>query len=555
MSKFQIAGKPGHRASEHLYVLKSVFAHYQSKNKGLLVTSFDLKRFFDSEDIFDCFNEIYRSQVKGKVYRLLFEMNKNTRIRIKTPVGETQARDTGPIVTQGGTEGPVLSSVSVDNGLNVTFVRSEVEVKYKTLALAPQSFMDDIMRMAESLKSAQFGNNLMEEVIEQKCLQFNLDKSCFVIMGNKKQRKKFEKDLEKSPLTLCNQKMKEVKLLKFLGDYVSYNLQNSIHQTVLKRVGIAKQTVLEIRTVVEDIRADKLGSVNVAFNIFEQAIVPMITHNSETWMFIGRKTIKVLDDLFLFFCRTIFRVGVGCPKTSFYWESAFTKFENLILEKKLNFVFHLANLPITSLGRQIFDIQDEDRTLPSLLLEVQDHLDAIGLNIREVSKWQFKQKTRKYIKSLNRKQLLEEIRKYKKLNYEELSNAPYERKSYFSNLNLPKARMRFRVASSFVQTIRGNFSRKYQKKSLACPGCFNVELDSPVPTQPDMSASNQSQPSTSQVTGTSNQSRRDSQSHVLLVCPAYSDIRSSIELDPMDDEKLAEFFTQVVQRRIDNGED
>ena len=173
MSMFQIAGKPGHRASEHLYVLKSVFAYYQSQNKGLLVTSFDLRRFFDSEDIFDCFNEIYSSNVKGKVYRLLFEMNKNTRIIIQTPVGDTQPKNTGPIVTQGSVEGPVLSSVSIDNGTNVTFVQSEVEVMYKSLKLGPTIFMDDLARMAATLASAQYGNNLMQELIEQKCLEFN----------------------------------------------------------------------------------------------------------------------------------------------------------------------------------------------------------------------------------------------------------------------------------------------------------------------------------------------------------------------------------------------
>ena len=67
--------------------------------------------FFYSEDIFDCFGELYSSDVKGKVYRLLYEMNKNTRITIQTPVGDTQPKDTGPIVTQGSVEGPVLSSV------------------------------------------------------------------------------------------------------------------------------------------------------------------------------------------------------------------------------------------------------------------------------------------------------------------------------------------------------------------------------------------------------------------------------------------------------------
>ena len=77
MTKFQIAGKPGHRASEHLYVIKSVIAYYKEKKKGLLISTFDLHKFFDSEDIFDCLNELYKSKVHGKLYRLIFAMNKN----------------------------------------------------------------------------------------------------------------------------------------------------------------------------------------------------------------------------------------------------------------------------------------------------------------------------------------------------------------------------------------------------------------------------------------------------------------------------------------------
>ena len=93
-------------------------------------------------------------------------MNKNTRITIKTPVGDTQLKDTGPIVTQGSVEGPVLSSVSIDNGTNVTFAKSEVKVSYKNLKLSPTLFMDDIMQMAATLVSAQYGNLLMQELIE-----------------------------------------------------------------------------------------------------------------------------------------------------------------------------------------------------------------------------------------------------------------------------------------------------------------------------------------------------------------------------------------------------
>ena len=58
MSKFQIACKPGHRASEHLFVIKSVFAFYQSKNKGLIMSSFDVKKMFDMENFVDVLQEL-----------------------------------------------------------------------------------------------------------------------------------------------------------------------------------------------------------------------------------------------------------------------------------------------------------------------------------------------------------------------------------------------------------------------------------------------------------------------------------------------------------------
>ena len=45
MSKYQIACKPGHRPSEHLFVIKSVISLYQQQGQGLLISSFDLRKF------------------------------------------------------------------------------------------------------------------------------------------------------------------------------------------------------------------------------------------------------------------------------------------------------------------------------------------------------------------------------------------------------------------------------------------------------------------------------------------------------------------------------
>ena len=132
------------------------------------------------------------------------------------------------------------------------------------------------MCMAASAADAQYGNEVLEELIARKGLEFNYDKSMFLIMGIKKARKALLKQVEKQQILLCVKKMKEVTVLKYLGDQISINLVESVHQTVLKRVSLAKHLIYEIRTVVEDTRANSLGALNVAFTIWNSGIIPMI---------------------------------------------------------------------------------------------------------------------------------------------------------------------------------------------------------------------------------------------------------------------------------------
>ena len=69
--------------------------------------------------------------------------------------------------------------------------------------------------MADTVGSAQYSNKLMEDLFAQKSLSFNLSKSQFLIMGNRKQRKKIESELENNPIKLCGDYMKQAKALKY----------------------------------------------------------------------------------------------------------------------------------------------------------------------------------------------------------------------------------------------------------------------------------------------------------------------------------------------------
>ena len=159
----------------------------------MFFTTYDLSKFFDFESIFDVQFELYRSNIRGKIYRLLYELNRNVRITVQTPVGPTESKDIGPAVTQGGIDAPISSANNMANGVEEAFKDSKNEAKYKELALAPLVFLDDVGRMGDDRESAQEANNRMECMVESKQLSINLEKSCFMIFGNKKARKKQRK--------------------------------------------------------------------------------------------------------------------------------------------------------------------------------------------------------------------------------------------------------------------------------------------------------------------------------------------------------------------------
>ena len=192
----------------------------------------------------------------------------------------------------------------------------------------------------------------------------------------------------------------------------------------------------------------------------------------------------------------------------------------------MNFLHHLANLSADSLAGQIFLVQVE-RDL-GIVKELKEHLEKMGnINPREVSKMVWKRKTKQYIEEKNRKDLLQEIRNYKKLDHDELAEEKFERKKYFTEMNLENARVMFKVKSKVLPTIRKNFPQKYRKESLLCPSCRDLNISNP---------------------------EEDTQFHVATVCPAFSEFRHEKDL-VNNDHDLIEFYKKVIDYRINNNQE
>ena len=177
------------------------------------------------------------------------------------------------------------------------------------------------------------------------------------------------------------------------------------------------------------------------------------------------------------------------------------------------FLHHLHNLPDGSLAKEILETQIR-LNLPGLHQECAELLTNLPVSdIKSLSKAQWRRLVKIEILKLNANELISLSSSYKKIHYS--NEKEFGLKSYISELDVSAARMRFKISTNMVPTIQMNFQSDpiFSANLWTCSGCSIL---------------------------------RDTQDHV-LICPAYSDIRTGLNLE--NDPDLVKYFQQIIQFR------
>ena len=102
-------------------------------------------------------NALYNCGIRGKMYRLLYTMNKDTVIRVRTAVGETNEAETGENIGQGTLEGAIISAASIDYPVDSFFRSSMDEISYGSVKLQPKTISVDSPRRCMELRLGMSG--------------------------------------------------------------------------------------------------------------------------------------------------------------------------------------------------------------------------------------------------------------------------------------------------------------------------------------------------------------------------------------------------------------
>ena len=318
--------------------------------------------------------------------------------------------------------------------------------------------------------------------------------------------------------------MKVIDSEKYLGMILAANTTDSIHETVKKRVGFANQSVFEIRSVVDDARAEAVGRLSVGFTIWETAVIPALLHASEVWINLSKKSLKLLDKVQLKYLRLVTGVGTGCPKPVLFYHTGTLSMFHRILKRKIMFLHHVANLPLGCLARSVYDKQCLLNL--GLVREMAPFLQEFGIeNIQSYSKYQFQKLIKTKIWNRNKLQLLDQSRKYKKISPEILSQEEFGVHKYFRTLTVSQSRLRFRLHARMTPRVAMCFKsdRRFMEMGYQCLGCR--EAGEPV-----------------------SQETRDTEEHIAR-CIYYADLREDLDLD--SDVGLVTYFQRVISKRAD----
>ena len=199
-TKYQIGGKPYHRVEEHLIAVKALISRSISIGEGSIVQLVDIKGFFDAENLRGVMGSLHPAQVPMKLHKVWSKMNSKTVIIVATPSGLTESAEVGELCGQGSAGAALASQLDIDLGVKSYFNNSQEEARYGSVRIQPQSFQDNILRVAPNLSSACSGNIKMHMMLSERLLQCHPSKTCFVLFGSKEYEEQIREDMKLCPL-------------------------------------------------------------------------------------------------------------------------------------------------------------------------------------------------------------------------------------------------------------------------------------------------------------------------------------------------------------------
>ena len=456
VSPQQIGGISGNRPEQHLLSMKTILRSRELRQLPTWVSLFDLRKFFDLQSAKDACEALHQAGVQGPLYRLIYKICATNILVAKTPVGITKPFKVPAIVAQGSSLGALQSALNLDRAISKAFL-SVLNITMSELGVpaTPYCFQDDISKLSATRSECQISHDVIFDTLSSKTLELN-HKKCKLIICGKNHRSETERAVyEDYPVTTGPHPTSLAENDAYLGDEIHMRgTRASWMCTVEKRKGKLRAAMAESVALAQDFRANTIGPLAAALDLWSAVCLPAFLHNSSSWIHITQTDYKQIEKFQTQYLRKAFAAPRFTSSAALRWDAGLLTLRHRIMLGKVLLRDHLMHAEVSCLARVLYEASDRDS--PGFKKEVEDYMEEYRILSRKVD--QTKEAYKRYVKnkvySAQRLETSKELFAMSRTKF--ISGEEFGRKKYIKDFTLRAARFVFCARAGVLDVLKGN---------------------------------------------------------------------------------------------------
>ena len=296
LTQAQGGGKKGTSTYDHLFILRSIIDISKKTKNATYLTFFDVSKAYDNADNADMLSIVWEKGLRGKVWRILYNLNKDLTALVKTRFGPTRAFD----MKIGGRQGSRITGrlfskmmdtlseelLTKDYGLHLT----------EGLIINCLLWVDDVLSIAKDEQSQIKTLEVVNEFAIKHKLKWGQEKCKVMRIGD------HGKNVKEREWNLGCMTINEAKEYRYLGDVISNDGKNVANLESRKRK--MQITTANINSIATSEVLSKIETP-VLLELHDKVTIPGLINNAESWtltkteyVFIETAEIQALKYLF-----------------------------------------------------------------------------------------------------------------------------------------------------------------------------------------------------------------------------------------------------------------
>ena len=233
------------------FIIRSLIDHAVYLNKPLFLTLYDYSTCFDSLWLEDTMLSLWDIDIRNELFPLIYEMNKQSLISVRTPFGTSKQFSCPSIVKQGAVLSTNLCGSSTGKLISDLDVTDECGASIGSTVIKGVMFVDDTTTVNRTHIGAINSNNTVTAFSRKKRLALNTSKCVLLAVNVKKS------DLPPN-LMIGDEEIECVTSAKCLGDIFTGSGSND--KLVTDRVNRGKGIIVTATSLCNDITLGQLDN-------------------------------------------------------------------------------------------------------------------------------------------------------------------------------------------------------------------------------------------------------------------------------------------------------